>query len=385
MRNVLCSVIIIILASACSMKEADTGKGDILGSKRAALARLKNQQSDLANQIAVLEAEINHLDPSKAVKPKLVSVLEIAPVGFEAYINLYGRVSSENIAYVAPRNGMGGYVEKVFIKEGQAVRIGQLILKLDDKVLRQSIESVKTQLTFAQDVYDRTNALWKQKIGTEVQLLSAKNNVNALKDQLATLEEQLKTYLVYADQSGIAEIVNIRPGELFSGVGLMGPQIQIVNNSELTIKVDVPENYAGETKVGTQVLVEIPAVGKSFKTSINRLSQSVNASSVGFSAVCIIPSTAGLKPNMSASVKILRHSNSNALVVPVNVVQSDEIGKYVYLMVDEGSQKVARKINVTLGVLYGDQIEILQGLKPGDKLVTKGYQDLYEGQVLSNI
>jgi RND family efflux transporter MFP subunit len=367
------------------MKEADTSGTDLVESKKATLAKLKSQQADLTKQIATLEAEIFSLDPSKAVKPKLVSVLEIAPEGFEAYINLHGSVSSENISYVAPRNGMGGYVKELYIKEGQAVRKGQLILKLDDQVLRQSIESTKTQLAFAQDVYERTNALWKQKIGTEVQLLSARNNVNALKSQIDIQKEQLKTYQVYADQSGVAEIVNIKPGELFSGLGVRGPQIQIVNNSELTIKVDVPENYASEIKVGTEVMVEVPAVGKTFKTVISRLSQSVNASSIGFTAVCKIPSTIGMKPNMSASVKILSHSNSNAIVVPVNVVQSDEKGRYVYLLVESTGQKLAKKVNVTLGELYGDQIEILQGLKPGDQLITRGYQDLYEGQVLDNI
>ena len=158
-----------------------------------------------------------------------------SPEGFEAYINLQGEVTSENISYVAPRNGVGGYVKELYIKEGQAVKKGQLILKLDDQILRQSIEATKTQLAFAEDLYNRTKTLWDQKIGTEVQLLSAKNNVDGLKNQISIQEEQLKTYLVYADQSGIAEVVNIKTGELFAGMGPFGPQIQIVNNNDLSI------------------------------------------------------------------------------------------------------------------------------------------------------
>lgn len=385
MRNVLFIFILTLLVSSCGKNESAAPGGNDLAAKTAELARLKSQQSDLANQIAALEAELIRLDPSRAIKPKLVSVAEIAPEGFEAYITLQGTVSSENISYVAPRNGMGGYVKELFIREGQAVKKGQLILKLDDQVLRQSIESTKTQLAFAQDLYNRTKALWDQKIGTEVQLLNAKNNVDALKNQLAVQEEQLKTYLVYADQSGIAEIVNIKPGELFTGIGATGPQIQIVNNSDLTVKVNIPENYATEVQTGNEVLVEIPSVGKTFKTTIGRISQSVDASSVGFTAECKIPSAAGLKPNMSATVKILSHSNASAIVIPVNIVQSDEKGKYVYLMDEAGDKKTAKKVNVTLGELYGDQVEILQGLRPGDLLVTKGYQDLYDGQFLNNI
>ncbi|MCB0555331.1 MAG: efflux RND transporter periplasmic adaptor subunit [Phaeodactylibacter sp.] len=385
MRTLLYAFILFSLLSSCNKQEDSSPSGNDLAAKNAALAKLKNQQSDLAKKITALEAEIIKLDPSKAIQPKLVSVAEIAPEGFEAYINLQGSVSSENISYAAPRNGMGGYVKELYIKEGQYVKKGQLILKLDDQVLRQSIESSKTQLAFAQDLYERTKTLWDQKIGTEVQLLNAKNNVDALKNQIAIQEEQLKTYLVYADQSGTAEIVNIKPGELFTGLGPAGPQIQIVNNNDLSIEVDIPENYATDAKVGAEVLVEIPAVNKTFKTTIERLSQSVNTASVGFTAVCKIPSAAGLKPNMSASVKILRHSNAKAIVIPVNIVQSDEKGKYVYLMAENDSQKTAKKVRVSLGELYADQIEILSGLQPGDKLITKGYQDLYDGQVVKNI
>ena len=378
-------ILLALLMSGCGKNEPSAVSGNELAAKNAKLAELKQQQTQLTNQIAALEAEIIQLDPSKAIQPKLIAIAEIAPEGFESYIDLQGTVSSENISYVAPRNGMGGYVKEVLIKEGQFVKKGQLILKLDDQVLTQSIEASKTQLRFAKDLYNRTKELWDQKIGTEVQLLNAKNNVDALESQIAVQEEQLKTYLVYADQSGIAEIVNIKPGELFSGVGPTGPQIQIINNNDLSVHVDIPENYSSEVKPGAEVLVEIPAVGKSFKTTISRISQSVNAASRGFTAECKLPSTAGLKPNMAATAKVLNHSNANAIVIPVNIVQSDDEGKYVYLMENEGDKKMAKRVQVTLGELYGDQIEILSGLKPGDKLVTKGYQDLYEGQLVNNI
>jgi len=383
MRTIVAVFVLLSMLSACTPPAEKTGKD--LAKKNEDLAKLKTQQADLAQQIATLEAEIIELDPSKAIRPKLVSVVEIAPEAFAAYITLQGTVTAENTSYVAPRNGVGGYVKELYIKEGQAVRKGQLILKLDDQILHQSIAASKTQLTFAQDLYNRTKTLWDQKIGNEVQLLNAKNNVDALANQIAVQEEQLKTYLVYADQSGIAEIVNLKVGELFTGLGATGPQIQLVNNSDLTVEVNIPENYATEVKAGAAVVVEVPALNQTFKSTIQRISQSVNKASQGFTAVCKLPTVPGLKPNMAASVKILNHANSEAIVIPVNIVQSDENGKYVYVMADNGGKKTAKKVAVTLGDLYNAEIEILSGLQPGDQLVTRGYQDLYEGQVLSNI
>lgn len=375
----------VLVLSACGgQKEAEVSNV-ALEEKLNEMATLKAEQATIGQKISSLEAELLVLDPSRAIKPKLVSTETIATEGFSHYINLQGMVNSDNITYIAPRNGMGGYVKQLYIKAGQSVKKGQLILKLDDQVLRQSIEATKTQATFAKNIYDRTKALWDQNIGTEVQLISAKNNVEALESQIKIQEEQLKTYLVYADQNGVADIVNIKVGELFTGVGMTGPQIQIVNNGALNVKVDIPENYAGKVKVGNKVLLEIPALGKSINSVVTRISQSINEASRGFTAECSLPNDSGAKPNMASIIKILNHSNAKAIVVPVNIVQSDEKGKYVYIMgKNDKNVHVAQKKSVSVGQLYGENIEILSGLAPGDQIIIQGYQNLYEGQKIES-
>jgi membrane fusion protein (multidrug efflux system) len=380
--NAKFSVLIIILAlmSCGSEPEQTTG----IDAKLKELETLKTEMAALSAKIKTTEDEIIKMDPSRGIKPKLVSTATLTPEGFNHYIDLQGVVSSKNISYVAPRNGMGGYVKQLYIKAGQNVKKGQLIMKLDDQVLRQSIESVKTQLGLAKNIYDRTKNLWDQNIGTEVQLLTAKNNVEALENQIKTQEEQLKTFLVYADQNGVADIVNIRVGELFTGMGATGPQIQIVNNANLSINIEIPENYTGIIKQGAKVLVEIPAISKKFETRIDRIAQSINAASRGFTAECSIPNSAGLKPNMSAYTKILNHSNSKAMVIPVNIIQTDEKGKYIYAMQEKDGKKIAVKKPVTIGQLYDDNIEILSGLVSGDQIITQGHQNLYEGQFIED-
>ena len=380
--NAKFSVLIIILAlmSCGSEPEQTTG----IDAKLKELETLKTEMAALSAKIKTTEDEIIKMDPSRGIKPKLVSTATLTPEGFNHYIDLQGVVSSKNISYVAPRNGMGGYVKQLYIKAGQNVKKGQLIMKLDDQVLRQSIESVKTHLGLAKNIYDRTKNLWDQNIGTEVQLLTAKNNVEALENQIKTQEEQLKTFLVYADQNGVADIVNIRVGELFTGMGATGPQIQIVNNANLSINIEIPENYTGIIKQGAKVLVEIPAISKKFETRIDRIAQSINAASRGFTAECSIPNSAGLKPNMSAYTKILNHSNSKAMVIPVNIIQTDEKGKYIYAMQEKDGKKIAVKKPVTIGQLYDDNIEILSGLVSGDQIITQGHQNLYEGQFIED-
>lgn len=382
-----CSIFILTMIMAFSCKQAvDTNNTPAgLTEKLAELTRLKNQQDSITALLKAVETDVVKLDPSRAIKPKLVSTMTLSPEGFQFYIDLQGTVNSSSTSYVAPRNGMGGYVKHLYIKAGQPVKKGQLILKLDDQVLRQSIETTKTQLALAKNIYERTKALWDQNIGTEIQVITSKSNVETLENQLKTQEEQLRTYTVYADQSGVADIVNIREGELFSGVGPAGPQIQIVSNKDLSAMVDIPENYTGQVQTGARVKVEIPAIKKTFETTVIRVSQSINASSRGFIAECRLPSVPELKPNMAASVKILNHSNPKAMVIPANLIQSDEKGKFIYVMKEQDGKKTASRKPVTLGHLYGDDIEILAGLTSGDNVIIQGYQNLYEGQVIENV
>jgi len=381
MKTKIILFILTIFWISCG-KQVEVNAG--LDAKLKELETLKQQHAAISAKMDSVQAEIIRLDPSRGIRPKLVTTATITPEGFNHYIDLQGTVSSTNTSYVAPRNGMGGYVKQVYVKAGQSVKKGQLLLKLDDQVLRQGIETTRTQLALAKNVYDRTKNLWDQNIGTEVQLLSAKTNMETLENQIKLQEEQLKTYLVYADQNGIADIVNIKVGELFTGMSAAGPQIQIVNNSKLSVNIEIPENYTGKIKQGATVMVEIPAVGKTFKVSIDRLSQSINPSSRGFTAECNIPATAGVKPNMSAYTKILNHSNSKAMVIPVNIIQSDEKGKYVYVLVSKDGKNIAAKKSVVIGQLYDDNIEILNGLNAGDAVIIQGYQNLYEGQVVEN-
>jgi membrane fusion protein, multidrug efflux system len=380
--NTKFSVLIIILSLLSCGSQTETTTG--IDAKLKELEGLKAEMTALSAKIKKTEDEIIKLDPSRGIKPKLVSTMTLSPEGFNHYIDLQGVISSKNISYVAPRNGMGGYVKQLYIKAGQNVKKGQLVMKLDDQVLRQGIETTKTQLGLAKSIYERTKNLWEQNIGTEVQLLSARNNVETLENQIKLQEEQLKTYLVYADQSGIADIVNVRVGELFTGMGATGPQIQIVNNANLSINIEIPENYTGIIKPGAKVLVEVPSISKKFETTIARISQSINAASRGFTAECGIPNSAGLKPNMSAYTKILNHSNAKAMVIPINIIQSDEKGKFIYTLQTKDGKKMATKKSIVIGQLYDDNVEVLSGLDAGDQIIVQGHQNLYEGQLIEN-
>ncbi|MBM3439358.1 MAG: efflux RND transporter periplasmic adaptor subunit [Bacteroidetes bacterium] len=374
-----------VLAGAVLLHACSSG-GDDLATKKAELEKLKKDQSSLTQKIEALQQEISKLDTAAQLqeKSKLVAVTSIQTADFAHYIDLQARIDADNISYVAPPNGMGGVVTELNVVKGQAVKKGQLLLKMDDELLRTQMKQIETQIAFAKDIYNRQKNLWDQQIGTEVQLLSAKNNVEALEKQMATLKKQISLFTVAAPVAGIADEVNIKVGETFTGFGATGPQIRIVNTNTLKVVADVPENYLGRVKVGTTLVVEVPDAGTSYTTSIKMASQVINPNTRAFNIEAAIPGSTGVRPNQVAVVRIRDYFVPGAISVPVNVIQTDENGKYVYVMEKNAAgNDVAIKKPITVGEAYGDKIEVKSGLTAGMQLITAGYQSVYDRQVIT--
>jgi membrane fusion protein, multidrug efflux system len=394
-------IIIALLATVILVACGDKGKKEKnaeLEKKKSELVKLKKEKDDINLKIKNLQADIEKLDSSIAEnnKAKLVRVVAVATDNLEHSIDLQGKIDAENISYISPR-GMGGQVKQIFIKKGDFVKVGTPVLRLDDAIIRQNIlaakkglETIKVQQDLAKTLYTRQKTLWEQNIGAEIQVIQAKANVDALETQLIaakenikSAEEQLKTTLVYSDVNGYIDDVNIRVGELFAGATQMGPQIKVVNTSSLKATVTIPENYITRVGKGSTATVFIPDANKKYNGTISFTSMSVDPNQRGFVAEVRIPYDGSLKPNQLAQVKIVDFVANNAITVPVNIVQSDDKGKYIYVAETSSNGKIiGAKRPIILGAFFGEAVEVKAGIKPTDQIIIEGYQNIYEGQIL---
>lgn len=375
-------VSVILLACGSGAKE----KKSVLTDKKVRLEKLKKDRSKLDSDIRKLESEIAAADPSAMnLTPRLVSLDSVEKRDFAHYIELQGKIEANDIVIVTPR-GMPAQVKQLNVKKGDRVRKGQLLLKLDDAVILQQLDGLNTQLNFARNIYNRQKNLWDQGIGTEVQLITAKNNVDALEKQIATLRESWRTSFVYAPISGIADEVNIKVGEIFSGFNTAGPQLRIINSSNMKAVALIPENYAGRVTQGSKVVVSIPDSKRPpFNTTINVLGSSIDPNTRGFIMEARISPDPLFRVNQLALIKIEDYKVPGAIVIPVNIVQTDEKNKYVYIAEKSGNRMVARKKVIHVGENYEGMIEVKDGLKEGDQIITEGYQTLYDGQVITTV
>ncbi len=309
-----------------------------------------------------------------------MALTTLAPTSFTHYIDLQGNVDAENMSNISPR-GAGGLVREVYVKQGDHVNKGQLLLKLDDAIPRQQLANAQTQLTYAKDLYQRRKNLWDQKIGAEVDLINAKNQVDMAENQVRIAQEQLDFTNVLADIGGTVDNISIKPGETF-GPGSM--QLHIINTDNLKVVVQVPEIYQERIRVGTPVKIAFPGLNNKVVTGTVHVSgKTINPGSRSFQVEIRIPNDKDIRANQLAVVKLQDYTASSAILAPVNTLQTDEKGKYVMVAARSGGKITAHKTTVTIGQLYADQVEIKSGLATGDQLITDGFQGLYEGQLIT--
>ncbi len=369
------AIILTSLLMACGGEK----KTDLQG-KREELAELKSQQAELNTKIKTLESDVTKLDPKKAetARVKDVTVSPVSSSTFRHYVELQGTIDAKNNVQVSPKSG--GVVTAVYVKEGDRVRAGQAIAKVDDQIMRESMAEVKTQLSLANTIFEKQAALWKQQIGTEIQYLQAKNNKEALERKISTLNVQLAQSTVTAPISGVIDQVSVKVGQSAApGVGL----VRIVNLSQLKVIAKVSDTYSGSVRKGDPVVIRFPDLNREMKSQISFVSTSVDPLSRTFTIEAPLPSDNSLKPNMLAQVKINDQNVSNAIVIDQNLIQNTENGQLVYVAVNEGGKKVAKAKQIKTGQSYDGRIAVVQGLQSGDQIVTTGYQDLVDGQPIS--
>ncbi len=371
---------ILFFVAACGGGNNDNS----LAGKKKKLEDLKAQQSKVNADIIKLQAEIGKLDPAAAAqeKAKLVALTTVQSDTFNHYIDLQGKVDAQNIAYVTPQNG-GGQVKAIYVKQGDYVKKGQLLLRLNNDLAATQTGPLEVQLSNAQDVLRRRQTLWEQGIGTEVELNTAKTTVSNLQKQLESINVQLGQYNVYAPMSGVAETVNIKIGETFSPQSAAMAGIEIVNTGDLKVTVNVPENYLGSVKEGSNILVNFPDINKTIKATVTLKGRVIDPNSRSFYIEAHLPSDNSFHPNQIAVVQIQDYAAKDAIIIPVNTLQTDVEGKFVLVAVNENGKMVARRRQVTQGEMYSDKLEIKSGLKPGDQIITNGYQGLYDGQLIT--
>jgi len=366
-------VVVAAVVAACSAATPDE--------KEERLKKLKEQQAALAEEISKLEEEIGTSNTDSAatdenIKTKAVGVQVLEARQFNHYVQTQAQVESDNNVLVSARSM--GVVTNVYVNEGARVNKGQVLAQIDNSVILRSIESMKAQLELASSVYERQKNLWDQKIGTEVQYLQAKTNKESLEKQLATLQEQNEMTRITAPFAGVVDRVSVKVGE---NIAPGMPAVRVVNNDDLKLTAKISEAYVTRVKKGDRAVVDVVELGKQFETKVTFAGRTIDPLSRTFDVEVSLPSDPDLRPNMTATVRIIFQTEENAVVIPVGAIQNINDEKVIYIAEKDGKNLKARRKVVTVKGVYGGMASV-EGVKPGDTLITVGFQSLNEGDFI---
>ena len=341
--------------------------------KKTQLIDLKKQRDEIASQITALEKAVAKEGGDMVTQKSAVVMVEaITPKTFTHYLEIQGKIDSDQNVKISPKSG--GVVQGVFVERGQVVTKGTLLAQIDASTTLSAIGEVKKALELSTEIFAKQQRLWDSKIGTEVQYLQSKNQKESLEKKLITLNEQYELSRIRAPFNGSIDEIFVRIGEATSP-GF--PAFRIVSNSNLKAVAEVPESYINSVKKGNEVLLFLPDSKKEIVTKIQTAANVIDPINRTFKVeMALGADSKSLKTNMIAYVNIKDYKKENAITVPINIIQRTEKGNFVYVV--EG--KTAKMIPVTLGLSYQSEIEVLSGVTAGDKVITTGYQDVVDGQ-----
>ena len=387
MKKIIHALYIIAFIIGCSGDQS-VSTTELIEAKD--LNGLKTQKEDklktlnaLKMELSQINAAIANLDPSE--KLALISMFEVKPENFDHHIEIQANIKTRQNVLLYPE--YNGTLKRVYVEEGQKVKKGKLLAQIDDAGLKNQLEQLQIQTKLSKITYERTQRLWDQNIGSEMNLLQAKATYESQLKTVAQLKKQLQRTQILAPFSGtIDEIVantgaNLLPGQT--------PVMRIVNLKKMYTEASVPERYLEQVKKGTSATVKIPMLDREYPTTIRQTGNFINPNNRSFRVETLLPNPDEMiKPNLSCKLKINDYSNPEALMIPMRIVKENANGKkYIFKLKSDGKDQVYRteQTFVRLGKNSMDKVEVLEGIQAGDLLVDEGATIVENNQRVKNI
>ena len=334
------------------------------------------QKGQINNELKEITQGVSILDTVKSFV--LVNTVTTKKEAINHFSKFQGIIKTDQNMILYPE--FSGRVSKIYVDEGDVVKKGQALAKIDDGGLYNELKLVESQAKLAKTIYERQSKLWNDKIGSEIQYLEAKTNYEIQNNRLKSITESLAKTTITAPFSGTIDEIFIEEGNLVSPPMMpdQGNAFRIINLNELYVESVIPESFIGKIKKGAEVQVEIPVLNKSFNSTIKHSVSSINQLSRTFKIEVSVPKNdLDLIPNLNVEVNVLDYTNSQAILVPESIVSEDsDNNKFLFTVLNNK----AKKTIVETGYTQNGMIEITTGLDVNEIVINEGGRIVKDGQ-----
>ncbi|MFC1837954.1 efflux RND transporter periplasmic adaptor subunit [Thermodesulfobacteriota bacterium] len=291
----------------------------------------------------------------------------------EDKINLPAVIESFENLWV--KTEVSGQIVDILVKEGQFIKKGQVLVKLDERDYKLRLESIEANYNLALLDHKRISNLAEKRI-------AATTDLDKIDAQLKTLKSQYNEAKLALERTNIKAPISGRLNEIEAKIGdWMGvdkPVAQILQIGNVKVTVGIPESDVADVFDLKEADITIEAIGnRSVKGKKSFLSRSPNSLARLYDLELIVPNPDGrILPGMFARVELVKQTFENAIVIPLYAVITQQDEKFVYIE----KKGVVKKRNVELGLLSDWEIQVTKGLEPDDRIIIVGHRVLEDGQ-----
>ncbi|MFA8343040.1 MAG: efflux RND transporter periplasmic adaptor subunit [Rhodothermaceae bacterium] len=267
-----------------------------------------------------------------------------------------------------------GTIEKVFVNEGDKVKKGTLLAKINDKTYKESYQVSLAALNRAQDAYSRLKPMYEKGNIPEIQFVEVETALKQAKSNEAIFKKNLKDCSLYSPGDGFVGGRSIEPG-MNVGPGMQG--ITIVNIDKIKVKVPIPENEIAQIKVGQKAAIKIAALNdKKFEGAVDEVGVVAHPFAHTYDVkIAVDNKNKEIKPGMVCFVNITSANDNLTLAIPGSAISVDENGKQYVFVCSEDDSRVQKQI-IKTGKVLKNKIEVIKGLNEGNKVVVSGHHKL---------
>ncbi|MFL6695211.1 MAG: efflux RND transporter periplasmic adaptor subunit [Ramlibacter sp.] len=306
-------------------------------------------------------------------RPPTVEVARVEAMRLTDDAQAVGSLRSRQSVMLRPE--VSGRITRINFRDGDRVRRGQLLIQLDDQLQMAQVQQSRAELSIARANHKRNQDLVGQGFISQRSVDESAANLQVAEAKLSLAEATAARLKIVAPFDGMTGIRGVNVGDyLKDGADI----VNIEDLDALFVDFRLPERFQSKLRPGQSAMVEIDALpGRKWNAVVQAIDPLVDANgrSIGIRG-CIDNRQLALRPGMFARVTAVFSERAQALVIPEEAIVPQGNRQFVYRLADGPDQdsKTAQRVEIKVGLRRPGQVEITQGLRAGDVVVTAGQQ-----------
>lgn len=266
-----------------------------------------------------------------------------------------------------------GKITQIYFKEGTSIRKGTLLAKVNDNTLQAELKKLEAQLPLAEDRVFRQKSLLAKDAVSQEAYESVNTELEKLKADIELVKARISQTELRAPFDGVIGLRQVSEGTYASPSTVISKLTKI---TPLKLDFSVNERQADEIKPGTNIKFTLDNDLNTYQASVFAVESSLDGAMLTLRARALYPNPKGtLKPGRSANIEIKLREITNTIVIP-SLSTVAEMGRDIAYLYKNGK---AQQISITKGMRTASSIQVVEGLKVGDTLLTSGVMQLRDG------